>query len=170
MWKVIKTCQGENSSFQISDCLFSKAIFKDISNHTLFSFYFFYGLTHAAYGGSQARDQIRATAADLHHSSWQRRILNPLSKARDQTCNSWFLVGFIDHWATWELLKSYCLQTLVFTKSLGRSGSCFPILLASSQSVLTTYFKPWCHCTMQYWLFKKFIYFSHWRFQGTLVE
>ena len=23
---------------------------------------------------------------DLHHSSWQRRILNPVSKARDQTC------------------------------------------------------------------------------------
>ena len=23
---------------------------------------------------------------DLHHSSWQRRILNPLSKARDQAC------------------------------------------------------------------------------------
>ena len=28
---------------------------------------------------------------DLHHSSWQRRILNPLSKARDRTCN---LVGY----------------------------------------------------------------------------
>ena len=24
---------------------------------------------------------------DLHHSSWHRRILNPLSKARDRTCN-----------------------------------------------------------------------------------
>ena len=23
---------------------------------------------------------------DLHHSSWQCRILNPLSEARDQTC------------------------------------------------------------------------------------
>ena len=23
---------------------------------------------------------------DLHHSSWQRWILNPLSEARDQTC------------------------------------------------------------------------------------
>ena len=23
---------------------------------------------------------------DLHHSAWQRQILNPLSKARDQTC------------------------------------------------------------------------------------
>ena len=24
---------------------------------------------------------------DLHHSSWQHRILNPLSEPRDQTCN-----------------------------------------------------------------------------------
>ena len=24
---------------------------------------------------------------DLHHSSWQRQIVNPLSKARDQTLN-----------------------------------------------------------------------------------
>ena len=23
---------------------------------------------------------------DLHHSSWQHRILNPLSEARDRTC------------------------------------------------------------------------------------
>ena len=53
-----------------------------------------------AYGGSQARGLIgvellayaRATTTpdlslihDLHHSSWQRRIFNPLSEARDQT-------------------------------------------------------------------------------------
>ena len=24
---------------------------------------------------------------DLHHTLWQRQILNPLSKARDRTCN-----------------------------------------------------------------------------------
>ena len=55
-----------------------------------------------AYGGSQARGLIRATAAglhqshikagservcDLHRSSQQCQILNPQSKARDQTCN-----------------------------------------------------------------------------------
>ena len=32
---------------------------------------------------------------DLHHSLWQRRILNPLSEARDRTCilmdTSWVL-------------------------------------------------------------------------------
>ena len=54
-----------------------------------------------AYGGSQARGQIElqlpayatATATqdlspicDLHHSSWQCRILNSLNEAGDQTC------------------------------------------------------------------------------------
>ena len=34
-----------------------------------------------AYGGSQARGRIREIAAGLHHSSQQRWILNPLSKA-----------------------------------------------------------------------------------------
>ena len=51
-----------------------------------------------AYGGSQDRDpselQLPAYATaipdascvcDLHHGSWQRWILNPLSKAMDQT-------------------------------------------------------------------------------------
>ena len=56
--------------------------------------------TPVAYGNSQARSWIRATAADystgtvtkdlscfcdLHHSSQQYQILNPLKEARDQT-------------------------------------------------------------------------------------
>ena len=53
--------------------------------------------TPAAYGSSQARGRMAAIAAclhhshsnvcDLHHSSIQCWILNPLSKARDRTCN-----------------------------------------------------------------------------------
>ena len=47
-----------------------------------------------AYGSAQAWGQFRAAAAglhhshsnNLHHSSWQHLILNPLSEARDQTC------------------------------------------------------------------------------------
>ena len=54
-----------------------------------------------AHGGSQARGLIRAVASslarnratpdrshvcDLHHSSQQRQILNPLREARDLTC------------------------------------------------------------------------------------
>ena len=28
-----------------------------------------------------------SSVCDLHHSSWQHRIINPLSEARDRTCN-----------------------------------------------------------------------------------
>ena len=34
---------------------------------------------------------------DPHHRSWRRRSLTPLSKARDRTATSWFLVGFANH-------------------------------------------------------------------------
>ena len=68
------------------------------------NYYYYYLLFRAsptAYGGSSARGpkeaQLLAYATaietldlscicDLYHSSWQHRILNPLSKARDQTC------------------------------------------------------------------------------------
>ena len=63
--------------------------------------HFFFRVTPTAYGNSQATGQIKAVATslyhshsnarptyvfDLHHSSKQCRILDPLSKARDRTC------------------------------------------------------------------------------------
>ena len=63
---------------------------------------FFKGLHLRQYGDSQARGLIRASyscqpmpqptrdpshVCDLHHSSRQLQILNPLSDARDRTCN-----------------------------------------------------------------------------------
>ena len=54
----------------------------------MFLFLFFlFRAALAAYGSSQARGLIGATAASLHHSSQQRRILNPLTETRDQTLN-----------------------------------------------------------------------------------
>ena len=68
----------------------------------LFSCLYFVRATPVAYGSSWAGVESElqlpvystATASldpshvcDLHHSSWQQWILNPLSKARDQTCN-----------------------------------------------------------------------------------
>ena len=61
---------------------------KDFYIYTLifFFFFFFFRAAPAAYGASQARGQTGATAAGIHHSSWQSQILNPLNKARDGTC------------------------------------------------------------------------------------
>ena len=56
--------------------------------HTVLFVCFVFCLFRAAtmaYGGSQARGQIGAVAASLHHSSQQHRILSPLSEARDGT-------------------------------------------------------------------------------------
>ena len=63
--------------------------------------YCLFRATPVVYGGSQARDQnqscscwptpqpqqcgIWAASVTLHHSSWQHRILNPMSEARDGT-------------------------------------------------------------------------------------
>ena len=81
-----------NPSYRSSGKLFSLFLF----------LLFFFRAAPAAYGNFQARGWIRATAAnlchshsnmgsepvcDLHHSSWQRWILNPLSEARDRTRN-----------------------------------------------------------------------------------
>ena len=61
------------------------------------------------YGGSQARGLIRAVDAgaratgdpnrvcELYHSSRQRRIPNPLCKARDQTCNLMVPSPIVNH-------------------------------------------------------------------------
>ena len=71
----------------------------------LFIYFCLFAFSRAAlvaYGGAQARGRIGAVAAGLHQShsnagsephlqptpsSRQHRILNPLSKARDRTCN-----------------------------------------------------------------------------------
>ena len=59
------------------------------------------------YSELQPLAYARATATwdpshvcNLHHSSWQRRILNPLSKARDQTCVLMDTSQIPLHWAT----------------------------------------------------------------------
>ena len=87
---------------------------------TLFFYFYFYfcpfRATPVAYGSSQARDPVKAAAAglhlshsnarssricDLHQSSQQHRILNPLSEARDQTHILVDASGFV---TPWELL------------------------------------------------------------------
>uniref|UniRef100_A0A8D1ZL36 Uncharacterized protein n=1 Tax=Sus scrofa TaxID=9823 RepID=A0A8D1ZL36_PIG len=85
--------------------------FWDKSIYLFIYFYFLlFKATPVAYGGSQAKGQIRATAAGLHHSysnagfkmhlqptphsSWHQ-ILNPRERPGIKSAASWFLVGFI---------------------------------------------------------------------------
>ena len=73
----------------MSPSLYFLGMYLPLSICSFFVFLFlfcFFSAAFMAYGGSQARRQIGATAGGLHHSLWQCQILNPLSEARDQTC------------------------------------------------------------------------------------
>ena len=91
-----------------------------------------------AYGGSQARDWIRAVAAGLHHrhsnagtklhhSSWQHQILNPLSKARDGTCVLMDASQIRFLWARMgiPLYFSYIVSFHVLYQEIGYSSLCY---------------------------------------------
>ena len=82
-----------------SVCLFWENVYSDLP--VLLFFFFFLGpqLWHMEFPrlggqiGTAAAGLATATATwdlshvcDLHHSSWQHRILNPLSETRDWTC------------------------------------------------------------------------------------
>ena len=75
----------------------------------------FWGAAPAACGGSQVRGRIGAVAVGLHHSSQQCWILNPLNKARDQTCVLMDAGQICFHWTTmgtpvasWGFLLFFC--------------------------------------------------------------
>ena len=55
------------------------------TGNKLFLFVCLFRAAPEAHGSSQARGQIEAVAAGLHHSLLQHGILNPLSEARDGT-------------------------------------------------------------------------------------
>ena len=96
--------------------------------------------TSVAYGSSQARSQIRATVAslrtaiampelshicDLHCSSQQCRIPDPLSETRGQTCIlmdtsyvrfCWTAMGTPSHWIFLEASMYSCALSFPFSQ------------------------------------------------------
>ena len=54
----------------------------------------------AAYGGSQARSRIGATAATLHHSHSNVGSLTHRARPGIEPASSWKLVESVIHWAT----------------------------------------------------------------------
>ena len=97
--------------------------FWHFSSHLFFCLFLFMAAP-TAYGNSQASGLIGAAAAslhhshtmpdpshmcNLHHSSQQCQILNPLSRARDQTCLLMDTIWFHYCWAT---MGTHLLQFL----------------------------------------------------------
>ena len=81
----------------------------------IYLFIYLFRVAPAAYGGSEARGQIRAVAASLRHSSQKRQILNPLSKVRNWTRILMDAIRSVNCWATvgtpiyYTLLKLRCM-------------------------------------------------------------
>ena len=118
----------------------SKVIKREMAKHIVVLFIYLFGLLRAtpvAYGGSRARGPIRAKAAglrhshsmpdlswvcDLPHSSWQHRILNLLSEARDRTCNFMFPSQIRFHCTT---TGTPCIIFLYSTCKLYQMVFCF---------------------------------------------
>ena len=116
-----------------------RTIFMQIFIFCLFVCFCFFRATPTAYGSSQARVeselQLLAYAivtampdlsrvCNLHWSSQQCQILNPLSKVRIEPASSWILVMFITTEPQGELLCSYFLSlTIHFTFHLKKSRS-----------------------------------------------
>ena len=73
--------------------------FRPFAGFFSFLFFFFFEAT-PSYGSSQARGRIGAATAILHHSLWQRRILNRLSEVRDRTHILMDTGQVYYHWAT----------------------------------------------------------------------
>ena len=112
----------------------------------IFFFFFSYGLSRAlpaACGSSQARGWIGAAAAALtratampdlncicapHHSLWQHRILNSLSRASDRTCVLLDTSLVYYHWAAIGTSHNHLVVILIWI-SLMASGyiECFLI-------------------------------------------
>ena len=127
----------------------------------LLLFYFiFFGLfafsraASAACGGSQARGLIRAVATglhqshsnadlsricNLHHSSRQRWMLNPLSEPGIQPATLWFLVGFVST-VPWCELQKIVNSFKVFNLLRVISKAIFPKLYNASLLPYTQYF------------------------------
>ena len=107
----------ERNGKGLGNVLHELALFKKI----------FFKATLTAYGSSQARGRIGATLrvyitptatwdlsliCDLHHRSWQHRILNPLSEARGRTrilMDTIWILNPLSHnrnslWTWWRIM------------------------------------------------------------------
>ena len=68
---------------------------------------------------------------DLHRSSQQRWILNPLSKARIKSASSWILLGFVTAEPVWEFLF------FLFKKVISSLSSLVPSLVIIGPDLFT---------------------------------
>ena len=88
----------------------------------VFFFLFFFCLfrpTSAAYGGSQARGLIGATAAGLRHSHSNSGSLTHWARPGIKPNSSWILVRLVNHWAvTWTPRSRFFIIIIITQMNL----------------------------------------------------
>ena len=125
-----------------------------------------------AHGCSQARSLIRAIAASLHHNQIQAacetyttahgnaRTLTHWVRSGIEPATSWFLVGFINNWATMEILVFF----FFFSNLLNSFLECFhkhsPTFLLSWKVLLLNFGRTWFIEMVIYQMFSYSIYLS----------
>ena len=92
----------------------------------LFSLFVFSRVAPTAYGGSQARGQIGAAAASLHHSHSNTRSLTHWAGPGFKPTTSWFLVGFVNHTEWSQRQISYDISYMWNLTKIIYKGTYFP--------------------------------------------
>ena len=100
------------------------------SSSRSFFFFLLFRATLAAYGGSQARDQIRAASASYTTAHGNDRSLTHWGETEIKPSTLWFLVGFISAEPRRKLLIKVLFKAL--TQVLPSSGMLFSRLFHTS--------------------------------------
>ena len=87
-------------------------------NLHFFFFFVFSRAAPAAYRDSQARGLIGAAAASVHHRHSNARSLTHWARPGIEPAASWFLVRFVNHWATMGTPASFLIWIMGVTSSL----------------------------------------------------
>ena len=128
-------CEGpgrsETDCYALLGNTFLSRILHTLKTIFFFFFFFFFLLFRAApaaYGHSQARGQIRAIVAGLHHSQsnarsatytttqGNTRSLTHWARTGMEPTSSWILVRFITHWATTGTPQAIFLRVFYYLK------------------------------------------------------
>ena len=145
------------------------------SYYFFLSFFFFFRAAGTAYGSSQARDWLGATAAGLHHSNARSELrlavyttahgnagsLTHWVRPGIEPASSWILVRFVSTEPWWELplplffMFQFC-QTICRSLSMSCQLAFLPIWMSSPSPhpfVLSSYhlfFKSQLRCRLHY--------------------
>ena len=113
----------------------------------------------AAYGGSQTQGQIGAVAPGLRHNSWQCRILNLLSKARDQT-HVLMDTSQVRYWENGNSRPQFILKHFLYPPFPTKKLSFYLFLIFFY--ILIIFFNSFIELEFTHYTIRSFFFFFFW--------